>query len=62
MALLLWIYLAAQFLLFGAEFSKIYAETIGSRSKRNKPTYLAEGLEKISKEIAKRLQLKKEQR
>lgn len=36
MALLLWIYLAAQFLLFGAEFSKIYAETIGSRSKRNK--------------------------
>jgi membrane protein len=38
MALLLWIYLAAQFLLFGAEFSKIYAETMGSRSKRNKPT------------------------
>ena len=33
MALLLWIYLAAQFLLFGAEFSKIYAETRGSRSK-----------------------------
>jgi len=33
MALLLWIYLAAQFLLFGAEFSKIYTETKGSRSK-----------------------------
>jgi len=38
MVLLLWIYLAAQFLLFGTEFSKIYAETMGSRSKRNKPT------------------------
>ena len=38
MALLLWIYLAAQFLLFGAEFSKIYAETMGSRSKHNKPS------------------------
>jgi membrane protein len=33
MALLLWIYFAAQFLLFGAEFSKIYTETKGSRSK-----------------------------
>jgi membrane protein len=33
MALLLWIYLAAQFLLFGAEFSKKYTETRGSRSK-----------------------------
>lgn len=38
MAILLWIYLAFQFLLFGAEFSKTYAETKGSRSKRNKPT------------------------
>ena len=36
MALLLWIYLAAQFLLFGAEFSKIYAETRGSYSNRSK--------------------------
>ena len=38
MALLLWIYLAAQFLLFGAEFSKKYAETMGSRSSGNEPT------------------------
>ena len=38
MALLLWIYFAAQFLLFGAEFSKIYAETMGSRSRGNEPT------------------------
>ena len=38
MALLLWIYLAAQFLLFGAEFSKVYTHTMGSLSKHNKAT------------------------
>ena len=38
MALLLWIYLASQFLLFGAEFSKVYTDTMGSLSKPNKAT------------------------
>jgi membrane protein len=33
MLLLLWIYLVFQFLLFGAEFSRAYAEVIGSRKK-----------------------------
>jgi membrane protein len=34
--LLLWIFLVAQFLLFGAEFSNVYAETLGSHSEQKK--------------------------
>jgi membrane protein len=34
MLLLLWLFLVAQFLLFGAEFSNVYAERLGSRSDR----------------------------
>ena len=33
MVLLTWIFIAGQFIFFGAQFSKIYAETKGSRSK-----------------------------
>jgi membrane protein len=36
MLLLLWLFLVAQFLLFGAEFSNVYAERMGSRSDRPK--------------------------
>jgi len=37
MLLLLWLFFVAQFLLYGAEFSNVYAERMGSRSNRRKP-------------------------
>ncbi|MCW4011295.1 MAG: YihY/virulence factor BrkB family protein [Candidatus Bathyarchaeota archaeon] len=33
--LLLWIFIIDQFILFGAQFCNVYAETLGSRSKKN---------------------------
>ena len=47
--LLLWIYYSAQILLFGAEFTQVYANTYGSRVK---PKEHAVKIEKIEREIA----------
>jgi membrane protein len=56
MLLLLWIYLTNQFILFGAQFSKTYAETNGSISKRVGPRKPEKQIERL--DVTMNLELK----
>jgi hypothetical protein len=44
---LLWIYYAAQILLFGAEFTQVYCNTYGSRVQPQKHAVKVEVVEKV---------------
>jgi membrane protein len=45
--LLLWIYYAAQILLFGAEFTQVYANTYGTRVEPQEHAVKIEIMEKV---------------